>query len=101
MIESFQDDSISHIIADKTLNVTFESSCYSFIVVEGEVKRTEEPSLFCNHEEADTRIIGYLGLILTPAKVLIRNWKHVQNHKRNHFVSGIWIDKQKYFAVNY
>lgn len=85
LIELFQDDSFSHIIADKTLNVTFESSCYSFIVVEGEVKRTEEPSLFCNHEEADTRIIGYPGLISTPAKVLIRNLKHVQ------IISGITL----------
>ncbi|KAI9559499.1 hypothetical protein GHT06_013493 [Daphnia sinensis] len=72
LIEAFQDDSLSHIIADRTLNVTFESSCYSFTVVEGKVKRAEEPSFFCNHEEADTRMIGHLGLISTPANVVIK-----------------------------
>ena len=70
MIDAFEDDSLLNIIGNKTLNVTFESSCYSFIVVEG-IKRTEEPSLFFSHEEADTRIIGQLGLISTPANVVI------------------------------
>ncbi len=71
-IDAFQDDSLAHIIAQKTLYVTCESLCYSFSVVEGRVERREEPSLYCIHEEADTRIIGHLGLMPTPAKVVIR-----------------------------
>jgi hypothetical protein len=40
--------------------------------VEGRVERREEPSLYCIHEEADTRIVGHLGLIPASAKVVIR-----------------------------
>ena len=40
--------------------------------MEGRVERREEPSLYCIHKEADTRIIGHLGLIPAPAKVVIR-----------------------------
>ena len=72
LIEAFEDDSLSHIIGDKKIFVTCGTSCYSFTATEGKVLKKMEDSLFSTHEEADTRIIGHLKSITTPANVVIR-----------------------------
>ena len=40
-----------------------EASCYQFEVIEDIVKKAAIPKLFCQHEEADTRIIWHIAKI--------------------------------------
>jgi hypothetical protein len=56
LVNAMEDDSFAEILGQKSLNITQDSLCYSFIVSDGKVIRRDEPALFSNHEEADTRL---------------------------------------------
>lgn len=71
-IQAFEDDSLSDIICDKVLYVTIESSCYSFVAVNGKVKITCETHMYSSHEEADTKMIAHIASVKSPATVVIR-----------------------------
>ena len=72
LCSALEDSSLSYIFSDKTVYVTQDSSCYSFIAINGTVIKKEEPSFFSSHEEADTRMIAHLATVKAPATVVIK-----------------------------
>ena len=72
-VGALEDDSFASIIGNKKLFVTVESLCYSFSVIDEKVIKTEEHTLLCNHEEADTRMMAHCANLEGPATVVIRS----------------------------
>ena len=72
LVIAMEDDSFAEILGQKSLYITQDSLCYSFIVSDGKVIRRDEPALFSNHEEADTRLFAHISTVIGPATVVIR-----------------------------
>ena len=47
-------------------------TCYCFKSILGKVLRSEEPRLFCTHEEADSRMFFHAASVPPPATIVIR-----------------------------
>ena len=64
LIEYWNDDPLVDIWWHKTLSATCGDQCYKYEVVSNCIVRSEEIHLYCDHEEADSRIfflVAYLA----------------------------------------
>ena len=61
LVEAWKDNSLSDIYQGKILYANCGDVCYKFSVHNGNVIRTEEPRLFSNHEEADSRMFHHVA----------------------------------------
>ena len=60
LVKSWMDDSVAHIISNKTIHITHRHQCFRFMAIEGKVIQEEIPSLTSSHEEADCRMFFHL-----------------------------------------
>lgn len=60
------------ILGQKVLFLNVEDCCYKYEVINNVVIRTREETLFCTHEEADTRLIYHASQLSRPSNVIIR-----------------------------
>ena len=72
LVDYWQDPSFNVTLADKVLYVNCKDICYLYKSEEGSVTREVREDLFCTHEEADTRMLFYVGKVDEPANVVIR-----------------------------
>ena len=60
------------ILQNKELHLNCEYTCFLYRVEKGKMTKTEDKRLCCNHEEADTKILFYVGHLVAPNNVVVK-----------------------------
>ena len=60
------------ILQNKELRLNCEHTCFLYRVEKGKMTKTEDKRLCCNDEEADTKILFYVGHLVAPNNVVVR-----------------------------
>ena len=60
------------ILQIKKLRVNCEDACFLYRVEKGEMTKTEDTRLWCNKEEADTKMLFHVGQLVAPNNVVVR-----------------------------
>ena len=60
------------ILQNKELCLNCEYTYFLYRVEKGKMTKTEDKRLCCNHEEADTKILFYVGHLVAPNNVVVR-----------------------------
>ena len=60
------------ILQNKELRLNCEYTCFLYRVEKGKMTKTVDKRLCCNHEEADTKILFYVGHLVAPNNVVVR-----------------------------
>ena len=60
------------ILENKELRLNCEYTCFLYRVEKGKMTKTVDKRLCCNHEEADTKILFYVGHLVAPNNVVVR-----------------------------
>ena len=63
LISIWSNDSLSQLFQGKTLYASLSDTCYMYTVDGGVVSRREEPGLYNNHEEADSRMYYHVAFL--------------------------------------
>ena len=63
LIEYWNDDSLVDILGHKTLHANCGDQCYKYEVVSNCIVRSEEIHLYCDHEEADSRMLFHVAYL--------------------------------------
>ena len=72
LISSWEDDSLSSILGDKTIVVNKDDVCYSFSVRENKIIKTGVDTMYCTYEEADSRMLFHLKSLSSISNVVLR-----------------------------
>ena len=59
-------------LQSKELRVKCEYICFLYRIEKGKMTKTEDKRLWCNQEEADTKILFHVGHLITPSNVVVR-----------------------------
>ena len=60
------------ILQNKELRLNCEYTCFLYRVEKGKMTKKVDKRLCCNHEEADTKILFYVGHLVAPNNVVVR-----------------------------
>ena len=60
------------ILQNKELHVNCEDNCFLYPDEKGKMTKAEDMKLWCNHEEADTKMLFHVGHLVVPNNVVIR-----------------------------
>jgi hypothetical protein len=71
-ISHWKEEEQHHFFEKKTIFITVGNNCYSYKKLEDLFSCNEEPDFYCEHEEADTRMVFHLSRIQTPNNVVLR-----------------------------
>ena len=83
---------------NKELYVNLEDKCFHFKVENNNVKKEEIASLYCRHEEADTRMVFYALTVNQPSNIVFRTVDTdvliilLANLTKFNSKSNIWIE---------
>ena len=72
LVDNWAEGNYAHILKEKILYANCGNVYYSFRAVDNKVIRSIEHLLYSTHEEADSRMIFYLGACDTRSEVVIR-----------------------------
>ena len=72
LVDYLENNNSARILGSKKLIVNNGDTCYFFISQEDRMVKSEEVAYYAKHEEADTRMIYYVGQLPSGTKVVVR-----------------------------
>ena len=104
LVNEWCNDCYATVLEGHELYIALEEECYSYTVIDGAVHQEEVPTLQCQHEEADTRIMFHLSRIIAAdpqlavsvrcndTDVLVLLLYHVMCLKSSTVEPQVWMD---------
>lgn len=71
-VQNWNSNQYAVYIGNKTIYVNCGNVCYKYYVDNGNVQRITEENLYCEHEEADSRIVFHTAQLPENTKVIIK-----------------------------